>query len=404
MMEYKGLYTEIERIGSGNYGKSYSGSAFLVVENSTGKKYVAKHIPTSSLSKENLKKSKQESDLLKTLSHQNIVGFKETMITQDKITIIMEYCEGGDLSKLIKTHAEAKKHFTESQIIIWFSQLVSALDYIHSFHVLHRDIKASNIFISKDGSLKLGDFGISKMLDNSNDVASTMVGTPLYMSPEICEGQNYASKSDIWSMGCVFYEICCLRLPFVSTNLLNLISRITQDAPDPLPLVYSEQVNDIVLSMLIKDSDARISTKELLSCSLFTEFFYNPVQSVNTTLIGTANTFINPLDLYGQDTYVSVNDIENDVSRVNLNESIEDYDIPQDERIDDEKFVIQGLEVSNFRLSQKKNAASGVHSEIVDIKKSIAYQKFQDHEFNEIYEYLKFQRMSNEKEDIVKVI
>merc|ERR1711935_573814 len=109
----------------------------------------------------------------------------------------MEYCSGGDLKKLISDKAASGGHFSEEQIMMMFVQILVALEYVHEVKVLHRDLKTSNIFVSEDHSqIKLGDFGISRVLENTTDAAVTMVGTPYYMSPEVCNSAPYSWKSD----------------------------------------------------------------------------------------------------------------------------------------------------------------------------------------------------------------
>jgi len=103
------------------------------------------------------------------------------------------------------------------------------LQYIHHKRILHRDIKTSNIFLTSNGTVKIGDFGISKVLENTLDQASTVVGTPYYMSPEVCENKPYTFKSDVWALGCVLYELCTLKHAFDANNLLGLIFKIMRE-------------------------------------------------------------------------------------------------------------------------------------------------------------------------------
>lgn len=101
----------------------------------------------------------------------------------------------------LKRNKAKKENFTEDEILNWFIQIAIALEYIHGRKVIHRDIKTSNIFLTGNGTVKLGDFGISRVLENTNEAAMTVVGTPYYMSPEVCESKPYTFKSDVWALG-----------------------------------------------------------------------------------------------------------------------------------------------------------------------------------------------------------
>lgn len=325
----------------------------------------------------------------------------------------MEYCQQGDLSRLIRKTQESKNHFPEQQVISWFYQLSSALEFIHSKNILHRDIKTSNIFLTKEGILKLGDFGISKILSGTFDVAHTMVGTPLYMSPELCQQDAYASKSDIWALGCVFYEICSLRPPFTSSNLLSLISKITKDSPDRLPSHYSQSLEYLILEMLTKDPDLRISSKEILRSEVFHDFLINPMVSVDVPLSSYLDTSINPLEicntnetgvlnLPNPDYPVSISDIEG---------SMDEADIPQDEQNnlmdDDENVVINAVTTMPADSSDAWNQILPrvrSHVELVIEKKKMAISAMGLDCFEEVYVGIKKFREDAEEEDIVGVI
>lgn len=132
--------------------------------------------------------------------------------------IIMEYADGGDLNGMIKKFSQENKKIEEDTIWHWFIQILLAIKYVHSKKILHRDIKSQNIFLTKTGNVKLGDFGISKVLENTMDYAKTSLGTPYFLSPEICSGNKYNFKTDIWMIGCVLYELTCLKKPFEGEN------------------------------------------------------------------------------------------------------------------------------------------------------------------------------------------
>jgi hypothetical protein len=141
---------------------------------------------------------------------------------------------------------------------------------VHTKHILHRDLKTQNIFITKarDGTMglvKLGDFGIAKVLEGSYAAASTVIGTPYYMSPEVCQGQQYGYMSDVWALGCILYEICALQQAWNGSNLLGLVYKIVQERQPPLPDTYSAELRDLVSSMLSKDPAHRPSLPQILA-------------------------------------------------------------------------------------------------------------------------------------------
>lgn len=177
----------------------------------------------------------------------------------------MEYCEEGDLSYHIQKRSKHKTLFPEKTILNWLLQLAMALEYIHRNNIIHRDIKSSNIFLTACGSVKIGDFGIAKLLTNTLQAANTLVGTPNYLSPEACDSQPYTNKTDIWALGCVIYELCALKLPFQANNLMELLVKITKEDIEPLPKTYSKEIFRLIKSLLAKDETKRPSCHEILT-------------------------------------------------------------------------------------------------------------------------------------------
>lgn len=121
----------------------------------------------------------------------------------------------GDIAKIIEHKKAAKSMLTENEVMRWFVQIALALKYVHNKRILHRDIKASNIYLSAKNCIKLGDFGISKVLQGTLEAAMTVIGTPYYMSPEIYQNKSYTLKSDVWGLGCFLYELCTFQVIFI---------------------------------------------------------------------------------------------------------------------------------------------------------------------------------------------
>ena len=137
----------------------------------------------------------------------------------------MDYVDGGDLDEAIekkkKAMTKAKgvdKYWSEERVLHMFTQVCLGLKHLHDRKILHRDIKAQNVFMTKAGILKLGDLGMCTLLSNTVARAKTFVGTPYYIAPEIIKGKRYSFEADIWSMGILLYEMCALCYPFDSES------------------------------------------------------------------------------------------------------------------------------------------------------------------------------------------
>lgn len=137
-------------------------------------------------------------------------------------------------------------------MVDWFFQIALALKHVHDKNILHRDLKTQNIFLTKASMVKLGDFGIAKVLNSETEMARTVIGTPYYLSPELCEDQPYNQKSDIWALGCVLYELTTLRHAFDGQNLPALVLKILRGVYPPIPPQYSSDLRDLIGSMLQK--------------------------------------------------------------------------------------------------------------------------------------------------------
>ena len=212
----------------------------------------------------------QEVNILHELNHPNIVKYYDRIIDKKntKLFIIMEYCPGGDLSKLIKHNRKTSQFFSED--IIWkiFSQVCSALYACHTHKegkILHRDIKPSNIFIDQENNIKLGDFGLSRILNTDISFAVSRVGTPYYMSPEQIDDIKYNEKSDIWSLGCFLYELVTLHPPFEANNHINLAKKIKSGKVDLIPKFYSQKLNEVINLLMNLDPNKRPNITEIIN-------------------------------------------------------------------------------------------------------------------------------------------
>ncbi|XP_048703634.2 serine/threonine-protein kinase Nek1 isoform X5 [Caretta caretta] len=250
-------YIKVQKIGEGSFGK-----AILVKAKENSRQYVVKEINISKMSNKEREESRREVAVLANMKHPNIVLYRESFEENGSLYIVMDYCEGGDLFRRI--NAQKGILFSEDQIMDWFVQICLALKHVHDRKILHRDIKSQNIFLTKDGTIQLGDFGIARVLNSTVELARTCIGTPYYLSPEICRNKPYNNKSDIWALGCVLYEMCTLKHAFEAGNMKNLVLKIISGSFPPVSLHYSYDLRYLLSQLFKRNPRDRPSVNSIL--------------------------------------------------------------------------------------------------------------------------------------------
>ena len=180
----------------------------------------------------------KEVQLLQTLPpHPSIIAYLDAFIDSNELYIVFEWAEFGDLRRLLKRAQETNTQLQEPQVWRYFIQVCAGVSHMHNARVMHRDIKPANIFLAAGGCVKLGDLGLGRAFSSQTYEALSKVGTPLYMSPEVLDGRGYEWKSDVWSLGCLLYELACLRSPFKAAgdSLYTLFKKISAGEYAALP-------------------------------------------------------------------------------------------------------------------------------------------------------------------------
>ena len=250
----------ISKLGEGAFS-----SVFKVTRKSDQQTYALKKVKLTDLKQKEKENSLNEVRFLASISHPNIIGYKEAFIDEkaNTLCIVMELADQGDLlSKITKNKAKFY-NFRETEIWNALVQITNGLMHLHDLQILHRDLKGANIFISKEGIMKLGDLNVSKV--NKRRFAYTPTGTPLYASPEVWQHKAYDWRSDIWSLGCVIYEMAALKPPFTAHDMKGLYNKVVSGVYPRISVMYSDGLASVIDSMLQVNPKARPSCKEILA-------------------------------------------------------------------------------------------------------------------------------------------
>ena len=256
-------------------GKGAFGIVYLIKRKKDNTIYALKQVKITKMEKKEKMSSLNEIRLLASISHQNIIAYKESFYDEknETLNLILEYANGGDLHSKIKEHKSTKSYFKEKTIWSIFIQMLIGLKNLHEHNIMHRDLKSANIFLMKNGIVKLGDLNVAKIL--KNELLYSQTGTPYYASPEVWSNQPYNFKSDIWSLGCILYELCSLKLPFKGNNFKEVYNNVINCFYEQIPNFYSNELKFIVNWLLQVNPVKRPNCFQLINCDIIKRNFEN---------------------------------------------------------------------------------------------------------------------------------
>ena len=259
-------FEKVKELGKGSFG-----SVYLVRRKEDNKIYALKSVYLEKLNKKEQQNSVNEVRILASVNHPNVIGYKEAFWDEKdhSLNIVMEYADDGDLQTKINKMRKERTRFEENLIWSYSIQMIEGLKALHDKKIMHRDLKSANIFLVKDKyQCKIGDMNVSKVLKGKELLTQT--GTPYYASPEVWRDEPYSYKSDLWSIGCVIYELCNLRPPFKGKDLDELFLNVCKGKPDRIYSTYSDDLWKMILMLLQVDIDKRCDCNKFLNSPLIT--------------------------------------------------------------------------------------------------------------------------------------
>ena len=249
----------IGKIGEGAYSTVYT-----VKRLEDEKIYALKKVKIKKLSNKEKNNALNEVRILASVNSPYIIGYKESFIDEAEQTLclVMEYADDGDLYEKVKLYRKNNTFFREDDIWRIFIQITKGLHDLHEYDILHRDLKSANVFLFRDGTAKLGDLNVSKI--TSRGLGCTQTGTPYYASPEVWKDNPYNLKSDIWSLGCVFYELIMLKTPFRGEGMKELYKKVMSGEYPKIAKDFSPKFQIVIDKILKVKPEERPNTSEIL--------------------------------------------------------------------------------------------------------------------------------------------
>mmetsp|Transcript_19861 Transcript_19861/g.42879 ORF Transcript_19861/g.42879 Transcript_19861/m.42879 type:complete len:1004 (-) Transcript_19861:598-3609(-) len=239
-------------------GRGSSGRVYRALNRESGHFVAVKEIPMKGMKQGHLQAVQSEIELLHHLQHPQIVRFYETIRTSDHLYLVLEYVENGSLANILKLFGKFPEHI----LVVYMRQVLQGLEWLHSHGVCHRDIKGANLLITKDGQVKLADFGVAGKLTDSVK-PNSVVGTPYWMAPEIIEMSCFTTASDIWSLGCTVLELLTGEPPYFELRPVSALYRIVQDGSPPLPASLSPLLHGFLTKCFTRNPEERATASEL---------------------------------------------------------------------------------------------------------------------------------------------
>lgn len=371
-------YNKLKLIGKGSYGTVYK-----IEKKNNNKIYALKQIKVYKL-KNNYEINNLINELKILTFHEcnYLLKCRDIFYDMHQINIVTDYAKFSDLSSYIEKYKNKNKFINEKTIWMIFIQCCYGIEYLHEFNIIHRDLKPANILLNDNSSILLADFGISKIIENKIS-SYTMIGTPYYISPEMYNDVNYNKKIDIWSLGCVLYELVTLTVPFRANDINALKKKVIYgNYYNKIPLEYSNDISFMINYLLDKNCNTRPSINQILSNRIFKKYEH----LCNLTNNNNFNSSINE-NLHSKYTLPKIpskwNLLINEIDKSNINKSPKiNKDIPKFSKIDnfDDK-VINMNKISDKKLDKlpdklPSKLPNKVPSKLPQIKKNNEYKSF----------------------------
>ena len=254
-------FEKVKELGKGSFG-----SVYLVRRKEDHKIYALKSVYLQKLNKKEQQNSVNEVRISASVNHPNVIGYKEAFWEEkdNSLNIVMEYADDGDLQTKINKMRKERTRFEENLIWSYSIQMIEGLKALHDKNIMHRDLKSANIFLVKDKyQCKIGDMNVSKVIKEKELLTQT--GTPYYASPEVWRDEPYSYKSDLWSIGCVIYELCNLKPPFKGKDLDELFMNVCKGKPERIYNTYSDDLWKMIQMLLEVDVKKRCDCNKFLN-------------------------------------------------------------------------------------------------------------------------------------------